>query len=637
LLVHQTSLSVFDQPVTVFQRFLTTYPHSKYAEQVNEILASAFLSSKDYTAALNAINTLKSPGKQILAAKQAIYFRLGTENFVNKNYAAAGKYFDDCIAMGAYDPKARNESCFWKGEIAYRNANYTQAANQFKAYLTTASVLDENYALAFYNLAYSYFQLKQHANALPNFQRYISAEKDRKKPNYSDALNRIGDCCLYNRNFAEAERYYAQAAAANPAVSDYAEFQRAFVQGLQRDYTGKIATLDNMMRKYPSSPYYDDALFEKSRALVMLGREQDAIAVIEKLMREQPQSPLGRKAGVQLGQLYFNANNHSKAIAAYKQVVATYPHTEEARMAIVGLESVYKDLNDIQSYLAYVNSAGMGTLVSESKQDSLSYLAAENAYMKGPKAQAKTVINNYLKTYPNGRFAGNAHYLLGLTAVEEKDTDTALKEFGEAAQAGNPEYQDDALLYISNIQFERKNYEAAYAAYEKLSRVASSAENRNTAFLGMLRSASQTGADKDVIAAATALLKNEKTSPESVAEATYYRAKASRRLGQTDAAMKDFQTLSADTRNVFGAEAQYILAETFFKWKSYDKAKKQVQGFMKQGTPHQYWLAKALIVLSDCFAAEGDAFQSKQYLESLKANYKGGEQDIRDEIDKRLK
>jgi TolA-binding protein len=355
------------------------------------------------------------------------------------------------------------------------------------------------------------------------------------------------------------------------------------------------------------------------------------------LTREHPQSPLDRKAGVQLGQLHFNANNHQKAITAYKHVISAHPYTEEARMAIAGLESVYKDLNDIQSYAAYVNSVGMGTLVSESKQDSLSYLAAENTYMKGSKTQAKAAMSNYLNAYPNGRFSGDAHYLLGSMAFEEKDMDTALTEFNEVARTSNPQYLDDALMYISGIQFDRKNYEASYAAYEKLSKVTSVAESRNTAHLGMLRSASLLGKDRDVIEAASALLKNEKTSPETVAEATCYRAKAYLELGQTEDAIKDLQTLSADTRNVFGAEAQYILAETFFKWKSYDKAKKQVQGFMKQGTPHQYWLAKALIVLSDCYAAEGDAFQAKQYLESLKANYKGTEQDIREEIEKRLR
>jgi TolA-binding protein len=154
--------------------------------------------------------------------------------------------------------------------------------------------------------------------------------------------------------------------------------------------------------------------------------------------------------------------------------------------------------------------------------------------------------------------------------------------------------------------------------------------------LGMLRTASLMGKDKETAAAASALLKNGKTSPEVAEEATYFRAKSLLNMGQTGEAAKDLQTLSTDTRSIFGAEAQYMLAAMLFNGGEYEKARKQVQDFMKRGTPHQYWLAKALIVLSDCYAAEGDAFQAKQYIESLKANYKGAEEDIQYEINRRL-
>ncbi len=636
LLVHQTSLSVFDQSVTVFQRFLKEYPDSKYANQVNDILASTFLSTKNYNAALNAINEIKSPGRQILQAKQIIYFRLGTEDFVNRDFTSAARNFDECINMGNYDPKVQNESFFWRGEISYRNGNYPSAIRDYQTYVSNASASDINFALAYYNLGYAYFQTKQYTSSQQNFQRYIANEKERKNATYADALNRIGDCYLYNRNFGEAEKYYSQAAANSPGDADYAEFQKAFVMGLQRNYTGKINALDNMMRNYPSSQYTDDALFEKSRALVMLNREQDAINVIEKLLREHPNSSLRLQAGVQLGQLYFNTGNHNKSIEAYKRVINTSPRSEEARISIKSLEGVYKDINDINSYASYVNSLGMGTIVSVSRQDSLSYLAAENIYMKGNSGNSKTALKNYLNNFPNGGFASDARYFLGLIAFEEKDYDTALTEFNEVIKSNNRKYIDDALIYVSGIHFDRKNYQAAYDAYENLNNTAATGDNKNIAQLGMLRSAYLMNKDNEVINAANELLKNQKNSPEIVTEATYYRAKSFINTKQTEEAVNDFQVLANDTRSVFGAEAQYILAETFYKWKSYDRAIKQVQDFMKQGTPHEYWMAKALIVLSDCYAAEGDEFQAKQYIESLKANYKGAEQDIADAIDERL-
>lgn len=187
-------------------------------------------------------------------------------------------------------------------------------------------------------------------------------ETNRQSPNYSDALNRIGDCYLFTRNFSEAEKSYSQAAAASPGNSDYSDFQKAFVLGLQRNYNGKVNALNSMMSKYPDSEYYDDALYEKSGALVMLNKETRRTTVLEKLLKDYPKSNLAQKAGVQLGQLYFNTNNPQKSIAAYKQVVANYPNSEEARTAVESLGGVYKDMNDISSYASYVNSLGKGTV-----------------------------------------------------------------------------------------------------------------------------------------------------------------------------------------------------------------------------------------------------------------------------------
>lgn len=636
LLTHQTSLSVFDQSITALQRFLKEYPNSKYANQVFDILASTFLSTKNYNAALNAISEIRNPGKQIFQAKQVILFRLGTQYFINGNYNTALQNFNACINMGSYDPKTRNESYFWKGEIAYREGDYKTAASNYQTYISGASTSDTNYGLGLYNLGYSYFNLKNNNIALTNFQKYVSQERNKKAPTYADALNRIGDNYLYSRNYSEAERYYAQAVTADPQGADYAEFQKAFVMGLRRNYNGKIASLDDMMRKYPQSTYYDDALYEKSRALVMLNRERDAINVLEKLIKEYPQSTLNQQAGVQLGQLYFNTNNLDKSIQAYKKVINTYPKSEEANIAIKSLETVYKEKNDIQSYASYVNSLGVRTVITASRQDSLSFLAAENIYMKGQKTNSKNAMRNYLQSYPNGTFSSDAHYFLGYMAFEEKDMNTALNEFSYVINSGNRKYRDDALIYTSGIQFDRKDYEGAYKSYSILNNSATTGDNRNIAQLGMLRTASLLHKDSDVVSAATALLSNSKVSPDVATEARYYRAKSRVNLKQTDDAIKDYQGLAKDTRNVFGAEAQYILADTFYRWKSYDKAIAQVQSFMKQGTPHEYWMAKALIVLSDSYAAKGDSFQAKQYIESLKANYKGTEADISAAINERL-
>lgn len=637
LLAHQTNFSVFSESITLFENFLREYPNSPYTNQVNDILAETFLTTKDYQAALKAIERINNPGRRILEAKQMVFFQLGAQEFINGNMNEAVQYFNNSIGMGNYDAKARNSAYYWRGESWYRIGNYINAANDFRQFTQNATPGDENYSLGWYNLGYSLFKQQQYGQAVTAFERYLSTETNRKKNEYADALNRVGDSYYFNRSFAEAERYYSQAADVNPGAADYAAYQRAFVMGLQRNYQGKIGALDNLMRQYPNSQYFDDALYEKSRALTMLDRENEAITVLQRLVNEFPGSALASQGGVQLGQLYYNTGNYPQSIAAYKNVISRFSGSDDARNALASMETVYRDMNDVQGYVNYANSLPGGMRITPSRQDSLTYLAAESVFMRGNRTDAASSMNRYLQTYPDGAYSSDAHYYLGLIAEEKKDEQLALTHFRKVIDASNVKFLDNALLYAAQVEFKNGNYRQALADYSRLASSARNVANKQTGQLGMVRTQTALGGNHEAARAATELLAGSNLSPETVTEARYLRGKAYQQINENDNALADFQFLANDTRSIYGAEAQFILADTYYRWKSYDRAEAQVKEFMQKGTSHQYWMARALIVLSDTYLAKGDEFQARQYLESLKNNYKGSEADIQQMINERLR
>lgn len=630
------SVDVFGQSITAFQRFYAEYPNSKYTNDLNKALAATLLSTKNYDMALNAINSIKNPGKPILEAKQIILYQQGVQAFIAGDYNQALSKFNTSIQLGNYSMDVKKESFFWRAETLYRQGKYSDAANDYSSYVSEVSLSEKNYLPALYNLGYAHFQLKDYNKALSGFSRYTSMETNKNLPTYADALNRVGDCYLFRRDFASAEKYYGQAAQVSPSNADYAQFQKAFVLGLQRKYKEKISALNSMMNQYPNSQYYPNALFEQSRAYVMLNDDKNATNVLEKLLKDYPKSAFSAKAGVQLGQLYFNNNNSQKAISAYKKVISEAPNTEEANIAVASLEAVYKDINDVSSYVSYVNSLGGGKVISSSKQDTLTFQAAENVYMKGNKAASKTALQKYLDSYANGRFVGDAHFYLGNMAFESNDKEIALSHFKAVVAANNPKYIDDALILASGIEYDNQNYQAAYDLYEHLNQVTSNTGNRYTAQLGMLRSSYLMKDDKAVIEAASKLLQGSNLSAEVSEEAHFYRGKSLRNTGKQAEALKDFEIVGKNTRSAFGAESQCLAAEILYNQEQYDRAEKQILAFMKEGTPHQYWMARAIITLSDVYKAKGDTFQAKQYLESLKASYKGGEADITEKVTERL-
>ena len=624
VLIHETAFTGFGESVTIFEDFLNDFPNSKYADKVNDYLVEVYLTTKNYQAALTSIQKIQRPNAKILKAKQDILFQLGTQAFTNMKLDEAIDLFGQSIAMGTYDAEARSNSYFWRGESYYRQGDYSQAISDYQTYLNnTRQRNTDMYALAFYNLGYSYFKQKNYDEALTRFRRYVNLESDQQTPSYADAYNRIGDCLYHNRQFAAAEENYTRAAQALPAAGDYAVYQKGFLLGLQKDYQGKIEVMDRLIQEYPESRYVDDALFEKGRSYVLLENNQTAATTFERLIREYPQSSLARKAGVQLGLIYFNENQLEKAAEAYKAVIADYPGSEEAKVALQDLKTVYIELNDINAFAAYANSLGGNVRLEVSEQDSLTYLAAEKLYMRGDNAGARESLTNYLRAYPQGAFSSNANFYLASIAFAEKKHDEAKRLYTLVLESGDTKYREESWARKAEIEYLTKDYAGALESFKQLRSVAEDPSNKEAASLGIMRCATFTQQPREASQAADDLLKEPKLSPEIQTEARYTRAKAYIELGEEEKALADLKDISKDTRTEQGAEAKYLLAQLYYDKQEDKNAEEVLMKFIEDGTPHQYWLARGFILLADIYIRQGDDFQARQYLTSLRNNYKG--------------
>ncbi|MCD7936845.1 MAG: tetratricopeptide repeat protein [Tannerellaceae bacterium] len=636
LIIHETSFTGFGESVTIFENFLNDFPRSKYSDKVNDYLVEVYLTTKNYQAALTSIEKIKNPSNRILEAKQAILFQLGTQSFANVRMPEAIDYFNRAISLGNYNPVARTDAYFWRGESYYRTGEYNKAISDYQAYLNnTRQRSSEMYALAYYSMGYSYFKLQKYNEALSRFRQYLEQEKDKTSAAYADAYNRIGDCYFHNRQFAQAEQNYTRAAEVRPSAGDYAVYQKGYVLGLQKDYRGKINMMDQLIREFPESQYVDDALYEKGRSYVLLENYPQAAQAFESLINRFPQSSLARKAGIQLGLLYFNDNQPQKSVDAYKHVIKNYPGSEEAKVAIQDLKSVYIELNDINAYAAYVNSLGGSMKLEASEQDSLTYIAAEKLFMREQNEEARRSLVNYLQTYPQGAFSANANFYLATIAFNQKNYNDAKRYYTIAIESGDTKFLEESVARVAEIQYLEKEYTAALESFKRLEIVAENPDNRLAAKLGIMRTARATGKQQDALIAAEGLLKQDKLSPEVETEARYVRAKAYLNANEGNKAVADLLAVSSDTRTVYGAEAKYLLAQYYYDTSEDAKAEEILMNFIENGTPHQYWLARGFILLADVYIRQGDSFQARQYLNSLQNNY-SGDDDIAAMIQNRL-
>jgi TolA-binding protein len=397
-----------------------------------------------------------------------------------------------------------------------------------------------------------------------------------------------------------------------------------------------VSTLSSLAQKYPSSSLVPNAIFERGRAYVVLEDFKRGESDFNTVISSYPNSPYVPRAIVQLGLLYYNLGENEKAVAQYKKVIENYRSTPEARYAMTGLRNAYVDMNDVNAYFAYVKTLdGYGDINTAAK-DSMLYTSGENLYMTGKYDRAKEAFTSYLAEFPNGVFRQNAQFYLAESLRAGGNGDEALKLYTEVLAQPNNEFTEQTLIAAAGMLFEREEYEKAFEYYERLETAATKDENRLAALRGQLRSASEAGDAKKTIAAAAKISAASGVPDELQREATFLNARANYSLNNFDEALKDFRKVATEVTSEKGAESKYMVAEILYRNGQAAESEKVVQEFINQNTPHQYWMARIFLLLSDLSLKKGDTLQARATLQSLKDYYSVDDDGIIDEVKGKL-
>ncbi len=572
---YNTAFSPFNESVNAFRTFLDRFPNSENAPKAYEYLADVYLSSNNFEEAYNSIVTLQSQNPNILRAQQHLLFNMGVDAFNAPDLPKAIELFTKALNIPQGDKST--QAYFWRGEAYAQTGNQALAQTDFNRVLTAKNNA-EFLPLVHYNTGYTYFAGKNYNAAKQSFLQYIEKESKTTPDKFIDALNRLGDCYFQVRDFDNAMKAYKKSADKRAPNSDYAFFQMAFIEGLQRNHRNKILLLDRLTEKYPKSDYLDDALFEKARAQVDLDEFKQAIATLDQLTTVQPNSLLAPRAIVQKALLYYNLKESEQSVALYKQVIERYPNSEEAQVAFESLEKLYLEMNQVEAFIAYSQQLKGQFSLDKAKEESLLFAAAEQHFAAERFTEARDLYAQI------------------------------------ALQKGNP-FAETAAEKAAGIYFEENNFSEAKRYFEVLHQVAQSRATAQTANLGILRSEVHMLNDEAVLTLATGLLAENITDTDVLRELRYYKAKALLELGRPKEAVPFLQELVKEPRTEQGAEAYFLLADcTFTEDKNAEKAEQIVMEFIEQGSPQQYWIARSFILLADMAIEANDDFQAKQYL-----------------------
>lgn len=624
----------FGNSVATFEEFLRTFPNSRHASDVREYLVAGYMTDNNYAAALTSINQIKNPSKKILAAKQQVLYALGAREVKAGQNAEAIKHLNEAVSLKQHDAKTALESELWLGEAYYANGDYAKAQRAYRNAMTGNKLSAENRQSALYGLGYSYFRDGDTEKAIGSFNDFIGSRPAPSGMLKADALSRIADCHYKQKDFGKAASVYNDAYRANPATGDYALLQRARMNGFSGNYRNEVELLQQFMKEFPKSSMVPQACIDLGESYAQLGDTDRSIEAYSMAASRYPGSGYGRQANLLLALAYLNQDDKPQAIATYKQLITAAPGSDEARQASDNLKQIMANDGALDEYVAFINSVPGASPVDASDVESAAFLAAERDYLnKGLTGR----LTDYLDRYPQGASRPTA---LAYAVTANSTAGNAEATVGYADELIS-EYPDNpnvpaALKAKAEALADQGKGELALAAYEQLATTASTPDMLNEAQLGIMRTARDLALYDRVIDAATAITSSSTPSAEQRSEAAYSHADALYNTGDTAEAMERWTELSADLNDINGAKSLFRIAQAQFDSDNLAGARKAAEQLIDSDTPHNYWLARGFILISDINRKEGNTFEAEQYLISLRDNYPGTETDIFKMIDDRL-
>jgi len=483
--------------------------------------------------------------------------------------------------------------------------------------------------------------------------------------------------CYYNMGrFEQAYDVLQKAASIDPDEMAQNAWLHAGIAALQLGQKGNAQKAFKSASQMNQNPALrEQALYNYALTL----HEQQApttVATMEQFLKEFPSSKYATPVSQCLTEVYMQKKDYSKALSAINKVQTPNSATQADKQKVL-YNLAFQELNQkhLQDALTYATQAvALGRQDAEAYAESY-YIKGDCNYQLGNYEQAandlNTALNLGLQT-PNLKLKNNdyAIYSMGYAQFKLQKYNAAIEQFRKIVASNNDtstakSMKADAYNRIGDCYLNMRNYGEANANYELAKKMAYSYGDYS-----MLQQAYIEGLngnyDKKIQMIEQMLA--EYPASSQTAKALYEQGRAyvlsgkedeastifssiARRFPQSEYAQKAREEIVNMATNIAiqdsiaaaqdsianeVAKAPVVAAQKLYNAGQYQEAEQLLNKAIDEGIGKPYWLAKAFVLMSDIYRAEGRLVEAKQTLESLKANYKEDD-DVKTLIEERLK
>jgi len=551
----------------------------------------------------NLIANLTSQQKQHLLNKCQSE---GREALANNNIEGAFRYLSMSNRVDINAPQSIQLgsdiawSYFVKGEYSIAKSRFEELRQTNRINSTDSDTqLKTEYALS-----YIYLDEDNYRQALGHLSKAqgIVSSTDIDLSLQEDILNRMGDCYFAIADYTHAQEVYQKAVRSADSQGDHALYRIGAVHKLKNKPYEQIITYEELIERFPNSPYANDSRLEIGNRYFELGQYDNAKKFYQGLTAVQDES-LRSESLLQLGLIYVNAGDYDNAEQYYSRILEQShqpQYKESAEKALKELYATYKV--DADSYAEVVQRSDR---LSDTKTIKRQF--AIEQFQNGNYEVALTELKRLKNQYNSSSDQELDHYIV--QCLIKTDDQDALAQTISYLRKYSPLNHEELTVETSKRLLAKEDY----TTYLELSDLgwfndhADSAHSRLKSYVALERYDD-----------ATQLISASKTSADQLPEDILLKI-ISAEVQQNDwvAIMALKNTTLTHSMWTNNPKAIYIVALSLFNQDELQSSIATITENYSALISDPSWFAKATILLSDNYFLKGEKTNASAALEAL--------------------
>ena len=352
-----------------------------------------------------------------------------------------------------------------------------------------------------------------------------------------------------------------------PPLADYAAWEmvqydaaRDFLPTLQK-------TVTTLGERYPFSRLLPESQLVLARAQHRSGQSAAARATLERLVRDAAETPVHAEAMAFLSRVYEERGEFDLAAQSWRRLGETHPRDKQAAVALRHSRELFARLPEAQrppdpeQLLASIDRLAEGQLWQEieARLSTLDTLVLPEILVikirmkrgavevrRGRLTEARVVLQDVLRLYPQGAHLAEAYYLLGTVYQRQNQPANSIQVYEMGlAQPPTVPWTAKTLWALARLQEERQELARAFDLYQRL---AQDFPTHEQAEPSLWQAGWVQYCQRPYQAASTLWQSFAQRFPRStwLPQVLYWQARAAQQGGQHDMALRLYQQIVAD-------------------------------------------------------------------------------------------